>query len=160
MNEAYSIRRAQERDIPGIMELLVQVDLVHHAIRPDLFNGPATKYTEDELKAIIKDDKTPVFVCADETGRVLGHSFCIFQQHVGHNILTDVKTLYIDDLCVDEGRRGKGVGKALYDHVLAFARENKCYNVTLNVWAGNDSALRFYQHQGFAVQKYGMEIIL
>ena len=160
MKDAYQIRRAEEKDIPGIMDLLVQVCMVHHAIRPDLFNGPATKYTVDELKAIIDNDDTPVFVCVGETDRVLGHSFCIFQQHVGHNILTDVKTLYIDDLCVDEAQRGKGVGKALYDHVLAFARKAGCYNVTLNVWAGNDSALKFYQHQGLTMQKYGMERIL
>ena len=160
MSQAFHIRQAKDQDIPGIMNLLVQVCLVHHRIRPDLFNGPATKYTVEELKAIIADEKTPVFVCVDEAGRVLGHSFCIFQQHIGHNILTDVKTLYIDDLCVDEAQRGTGIGKALYDHVLAFAKANGCYNVTLNVWAGNDSALRFYQHQGLTMQKYGMEVIL
>ncbi len=160
MNEDNIIRRAEDRDIPGIMALLVQVNMVHHIIRPDLFNGPATKYTAEELKAIIADEKTPVFVCVDSQGQVLGHSFCIFQQHVGHNILTDVKTLYIDDLCVDENQRGKHIGKALYDHVLAFARDNGCYNVTLNVWAGNDSALKFYQNQGLNMQKYGMEKIL
>ncbi len=158
--QSLNIRRAQEQDIPGIMELLVQVCMVHHAIRPDLFNGPATKYTVEELRAIIGNEKTPVFVCVDEAGRVLGHRFCIFQQRIGHNILTDVKTLYIDDLCVDEKQRGKGVGKALYDHVLMFAQENGCYNVTLNVWAGNDSALKFYQDQGLNIQKYGMEVIL
>ena len=160
MNEGYIIRRAGEKDIPGIMDLLVQVDMVHHTIRPDLFNGPATKYTAEELKAIIADEKTPVFVSVDDGGKVLGHSFCVFQRHVGHNVLTDVKTLYIDDLCVDENQRGKHIGKALYDHVLAFARENGCYNVTLNVWAGNDGALKFYQNQGLTMQKYGMERIL
>lgn len=160
MKEGCIIRRAEDRDIPGIMALLVQVDMVHHTIRPDLFNGPATKYTAEELKAILADDKTPVFVCVDSQGQVLGHSFCIFQRHVDHNVLTDVKTLYIDDLCVDENQRGKHIGKALYDHVIAFARENGCYNVTLNVWAGNDGALSFYQNQGMTMQKYGMEKIL
>lgn len=160
MKEGCQIRRAEERDIPGIMELLVQVDMVHHRIRPDLFNGPSTKYTPEELKAVIADAETPVFVCTDDSGKVLGHSFCVFQQHVGHNILTDVKTLYIDDLCVDEKQRGKHIGKALYDYAVAFARACGCYNVTLNVWAGNDSALRFYQRQGLSVQKYGMEKIL
>ena len=154
------IRRAEARDIPDILELLVQVCMVHHRIRPDLFNGPATKYTVEELKAIISNDKTPVFVCVDEAGRVLGHSFCVFQQHIGHNILTDVKTLYIDDLCVDEKQRGTGVGKALYDHVLTFAKANGCYNVTLNVWSCNPQALGFYEHLGMTPQKICMEKIL
>ena len=161
MNQALlTIRRAEERDIPGILELLIQVNMTHHTIRPDLFNGPATKYTADELRAILANDKTPVFVCTDGSGKVLGHCFCVFQQHVGDNILTDIKTLYIDDLCVDENRRRKHAGKALFDYAADFARECGCYNVTLNVWAGNDSALSFYQRQGMAMQKYGMEKIL
>ena len=155
-----TVRKAETRDIPGIMKLLLQVDMVHHRIRPDLFNGPAAKYTEDELARIIADPQTPVFVCADEGGAVLGHCFCAFQQHVSHNILTDVKTLYIDDLCVDEAHRGKHIGQTLYSAALAFARENRCYNVTLNVWAGNDSALAFYRKQGLKPQKYGLETIL
>ena len=154
------IRKAQTRDIPGILRLLVQVNMVHHTLRPDLFSGPATKYTESELEALFEDEKSPVFVCADENGQVLGHCFCFFQQHVGHHILTDVKTLYIDDLCVDENHRGKHIGKALYDYALDFARSSGCYNVTLNVWAGNKSALEFYQRQGMKPQKYGMETIL
>ena len=80
------VRNAEIRDIPGILELLVQVDMVHHAIRPDLFNGPATKYTADELASILADPKTPVFVYADEQGRVLGHLFAIFQLHTGGGV--------------------------------------------------------------------------
>lgn len=156
----HTIRRAEDRDIPGVMRLLVQVDMVHHGIRPDLFKGPATKYTEEELQAIFRNEKTPVFVCADENGNVLGHCFCCFKQHAGHNVLTDVKTLYIDDLCVDEAHRGRHIGKALYDFVLDFARASGCYNVTLNVWAGNDSAKLFYERQGMTYQKYEMETIL
>ena len=38
-----TVRKAETRDIPGIMKLLLQVDMVHHRIRPDLFNGPAGK---------------------------------------------------------------------------------------------------------------------
>ena len=156
------VRPAEVRDIPAILELLVQVDMVHHQIRPDLFNGPATKYTADELASILADPKTPVFVYADDDRRILGHLFAIFQQHTDGGVMTDVKTLYIDDLCVREECRGTDaqVAKHLFDSAVAFARENGCYNVTLNVWAGNDRALRFYQRQGMQPQKYGMEMIL
>ena len=156
----HTIRRAETGDIPGILKLLVQVNMVHHTIRPDLFNSPATKYTEDELKALLKDENKPVFVCADENGQVLAHCFCCFKQQKGHNILTDVKTLYIDDLCVDEAHRGQHIGKAMYDFVLAFAKASGCYSVTLNVWAGNDSAKQFYDNCGMACRKYEMELIL
>ena len=106
------------------------------------------------------DESTPVFVAVDEKETVLGYAFCIFVCHENHNILTDIKTLYIDDLCVDEETRGMGVGKALYEHVLAFAKGANCYNVTLNVWACNTGALRFYEKLGLVPQKIGMEIII
>ncbi len=154
------IRRATRKDMPRIMDLLVQVDMVHHNGRPDLFKGPATKYTDDELAAILMNDQTPVFVSVDEQDAVEGYAFCIFQQHVNNNILTDIKTLYIDDLCVDEHLRGRHIGQGLYEHVLTFARESGCYNVTLNVWACNTAAMRFYEKCGLVPQKVGMETIL
>ena len=154
------IRRAVEADMPAIHRLLVQVNAVHHQGRPDLFKpAGSTKYTDPELRALIHDDGRPIFV-ADDGGAVLGYAFCIFEQYVNDNIRTDVRTLYIDDLCVDEAHRGRHVGRRLYDHVLAFARAAGCYNVTLNVWSCNPSALRFYEHCGLRPQKIGMEKIL
>ena len=153
------VRPAAERDIPAIMALLVQVNMVHHNGRPDLFKGPTTKYTEAELQAILSDDATPVFVCVDESDRVLGHGFCVMQ-HSGGQLMEEHDTLYIDDICVDESARGLGVGRALYEHILAFAREKGCYNVTLNVWSCNPGAMKFYEKLGMAPYRVGMEKIL
>lgn len=153
------VRRALEKDIPKIMELLIQVDMVHHNGRPDIFKGPATKYTESELEDIIKDDETPVFVY-DDGDNVLGHAFCIHKQVKDDHVLTDIRTLYIDDICVDENARGKHVGKALYEHVTDYAREKDFYNVTLNVWSCNPTALRFYEAMGLVPQKICMEKVL
>ena len=154
------IRRAKEQDMDGINKLLLQVCLVHHKGRPDLFKYGAKKYTDEQLKAIIHDEDRPIFTAVDESGNVLGYAFCIFQQHIKDNILTDIKTLYIDDLCVDEEIRGRHIGMQLYETVLSFAREQVCYSVTLNVWSCNESAMKFYQSCGLKPQKIGMETIL
>ena len=154
------IRRAENKDIERILELLVQVNMVHHNGRPDLFNGPATKYTAEELMKIFEDDSTPVFVYEDENHKVQGHAFCIMKQALNDNILTDIKTLYIDDICVNENARGHHIGKSLYDYVTDYARKAGCYNVTLNVWTSNESAMKFYESLGMAKQKIGMEQIL
>lgn len=154
------IRRGTSRDIPGINRLLLQVLTVHHQGRPDLFRAGTRKYTDQELEVILQDDSRPVFVAVDENQQVLGYAFCIFQQHVGDNILTDIKTLYIDDLCVDEEKRGQHIGTQLYHYVLDFAKKQQCYNVTLNVWACNQGAMEFYRRCGLKPQKYGMETIL
>lgn len=153
------IIRACSRHSDGINSLLRQVLEVHHKGRPDIFKGGVKKYTDAELSEILADDERPVFV-AEEGEKVLGYAFCIFQQHKDNNILTDIKTLYIDDLCVDEKTRGAGVGKSLYEYVLDFAREKGCYNVTLNVWSCNEGAMKFYRKMGLLPQKIGMEKIL
>ena len=153
------IRRAENKDLDGINKLLSQVLMVHHNGRPDIFKPNAKKYKDDELLEIIADDKRPIFI-AEEDEEVLGYAFCIFQQHIDNNILTDIKTLYIDDLCVNEECRGKHIGSKLYEYVLEFAKNEGCYNVTLNVWACNESALRFYEKMGLVAQKIGMEKLL
>ena len=157
---AYTVRRAVPADIPRLMELLLQVDMVHHTGRPDLFRGPAAKYDAARLSAILADPGTPVFVCENEAGAVLGHAFCVHKQIKNDPVLTDVKTLYIDDICVDSACRGQGVGRALYERCVAYARENGFYNLTLNVWTCNPGALRFYEAMGLAPQKIGMELVL
>ena len=155
-----NIRRATIDDMPGINKLLNQVLMVHHNGRPDLFKANVKKYTDEELAEIIEDDTKPIFVAVDDSDEVLGYAFCVYQQHINDNILTDVKTLYIDDLCVDEDKRGLHIGKQLYDYVVDFAKNNNFYNLTLNVWSCNESAMKFYEACGLIPQKVGMEKIL
>ncbi|MBQ9371481.1 MAG: GNAT family N-acetyltransferase [Thermoguttaceae bacterium] len=155
-----TIRRAKPSDVDGILKLLVQVNMVHHNGRPDLFKGPTTKYSGEELRKIIADETTPVFVSVDERNRILGHAFCVVKETRGDRLLMDIKTLYIDDICVEEEARGQGVGAALYHSVLDYARAIECYNVTLNVWTCNPGAIAFYEKLGLKAQKIGMEVIL
>ena len=152
------IRRAEIKDIPGIISLLHQVNMVHHVLRPDLFKPHTTKYNEQELEVLIGDDNKPIFVF-DNDG-ILGHAFCMITEVKDDKLLQDIKTLYIDDICVDENARGKHVGKALYEYVRDYAQSIGCNNITLNVWDGNDAALSFYRNMGMKVQKTTMEIIL
>lgn len=152
------VRKANRNDVGRIIELLHQVNMVHHVIRPDLFKPYTTKYSERELEELLGDESKPVFVFDD--GEVRGHAFCQVTEVKGHQLLEDVKTLYIDDICVDESSRGRHVGRALYEYVRDYARSIGCHNITLNVWEGNEAALCFYRNMGMKVQKTGMEVIL
>ena len=155
-----TIRRAVQADIPRLNELLRQVLELHHQGRPDLFLTGRKKFTDPQLQAILADQNQPVLVAADAQGQEIGYAFCQLQQRVGHNILTDIKTLYLEDLCVDERARAQGVGQQLFDAVTALAREKGCYNLALNVWACNEGALAFYEKNGMKPQKIGLEKIL
>ena len=161
MKRNMEIRRADGRDIEGIDRLLEQVCMVHHRGRPDLFQGNHNrKYSDSQLMEMFLQDDRPIFVAVDPEQTVLGYVFCILQQHPNDNVLTDIKTLYIDDLCVDEKLRGQHIGRELYEYVLQYARGQGCYNVTLNVWTCNPPAMSFYEKCGMKPQKIGMETIL
>jgi ribosomal protein S18 acetylase RimI-like enzyme len=148
------IRRANQKDIKDILKLLEEVDLVHHLVRPDIFKI-GTKYSKYELSLLIEDNSRPIFVY-DDNG-VKGYAFTIFKRHINDPILTDIKTLYIDDLCVDKESRGKHIGEELYKYVLEFAKKNGCYNVTLNVWYDNKPAMAFYEKMGLTPLKIQLE---
>ena len=153
------IRKATHNDIPRILELLSQVNDVHAEGRPDFFIKGKRKYNEEDLLKIINDDTTPVFVC-EENDDIKGYAFCVIQDLSQCDNLRPDKSLYIDDICVDENYRRHGVGKKLYEHVLQFAKEEKCFNITLNVWAKNLSAQAFYESMGMTVQKVCMEKVI
>ena len=150
------IRKAETRDIPGMIDLLLQVGEVHHRIRPDLFRSGAQKYDENALEQLLKDPNRPIFA-AVEDGKLLGYCFCILEITRDNPVLMDQKSLYIDDLCVDETARGRHVGSALYDYACAYAREIHCDTVTLNVWCGNDSAMAFCESRGLKPRNIHME---
>ena len=154
-----NIRFAAEKDIPQMIDLLRQVGQVHHQIRPDLFRAGAQKYDEAALKQLLADPNRPI-IAGVEDDKMIGYAFCILQELKNDPVLCDRKTLYIDDLCVDENVRGGGVAKAIYQGVLDYARSIGCDAVTLNVWCGNDRAMHFYEKCGFKPQKIGMELPL
>ena len=152
------IRKAEKKDIPQIEELLYQVAKVHADARPDLFRAGQKKYTAQELEQMMQDESRSIYV-AEQDERILGYAFCIFQEN-NSNLMTDIRTLYIDDLCVQEDARGENIGRQIYDYVLDIARQSGCYNVTLNVWECNPGAKKFYEKCGLQVQKTGLEKIL
>ena len=84
------VRRAEIKDIEKINELLLQVAMVHHYGRPDLFKANCRKYKNDELVEIIKDDNRPIFVAEDD-GVVIGYAFCVITDRKDDNVLTDMK---------------------------------------------------------------------
>ena len=153
------IRRAEIADIPHILRLLRQVCNVHQDIRPEIFRRDGVKYTENDLKALLLDENRPVW-CAVEGDNFLGYCFCQWEEYRDSTVMMDRREFYIDDLCVDEICRGHGVATALYRHVTAAAKAAGAAFITLNVWTGNDSAMRFYEKMGMKPRKITMDMSL
>lgn len=150
------IRLADVVDIPGLLNLLLQVGQVHHEIRPDIFPDRTLKYNAEALAQLLKDESRPVFV-AVQNGTVTGYCFCVHKDYTGSSVVVPRKELYIDDLCVDEAHRGQGIAAALCRKATEYAKACGCRFVTLNVWCGNDTALRFYEKMGMRPRSVMME---
>ena len=154
------IRKAEERDIPRIIELLGQVLQIHVDIRPDIFIPGTTKYTVDELKKFLKNEENPIYVAVNEEDVCVGYAFCQLREQPFSNNMVPFKSLFIDDLCVDQQERGQHIGESLFNYVKNEAKRLGCYEVTLNVWAGNTSAEKFYEKMGMKTKERQMEYIL
>ena len=155
-----AIRKAQEKDISRIIELLGQVLQIHAEIRPDIFIPDTTKYTEQELAALLKDEKKPIYVAVNEEDVCMGYAFCQMKEQPFSNNMVQFQSLFIDDLCVDRFARGQHIGESLFDYVKQEAKRMGCYEVTLNVWAGNTSAVKFYEKMGMKTKERQLEYIL
>ena len=155
-----TIRKAQEKDISRIIELLGQVLQIHAEIRPDIFIPDTTKYTEQELAALLKDEKKPIYVAVNEDDVCMGYAFCQMKEQPFSNNMVQFQSLFIDDLCVDRFARGQHIGESLFDYVKQEAKRMGCYEVTLNVWAGNTSAEKFYEKMGMKTKERQLEYIL
>ena len=158
VNDGLLIRRAENRDIPEVISLLSQVLAVHAEGRPDIFKSGVTKYNEKELEEIFADAKKPVFV-AEAEGKIRGYAFCQLLSP-NSSVLKQIKTLYIDDICVDENYRGRKTGTRLFETVKTFAKKENCHNITLNVWSFNTVAMKFYESLGMKPQREYKEYIL
>lgn len=153
------IRLANEKDVKRLQELLASVQALHAEGRPDIFRAGTNKYDDEHIRKILSDKNSPVYV-ATENELVIGYAFCEIKEEIGSDNLRSIKTFYIDDLCVDERLRGKGIGKKLFEYALERAKENQCYHLTLNVWHLNSKALRFYEKCGMKPLKTTMETLL
>jgi len=154
------IRRAEKKDTADVMKLLSQVLELHAAIRPDIFIPGTTKYTAWELEEIFQDELRPVYVAVGEDDRVAGYAFCVIREQPFPNNMVPFRSVYIDDLCVDASMRGRHIGEQLFFHVKKEAEKLGCYEITLNVWEGNDSARGFYEKMGMKIRSTMMEFIL
>ena len=155
-----TIRKAQEKNVSRIVELLGQVLQIHAEIRPDIFIPDTTKYTEQELATLLKDEKKPIYVAVNEEDVCLGYAFCQVKEQPFSNNMVQFQSLFIDDLCVDRFARGQHIGESLFDYVKQEAKRMGCYEVTLNVWAGNTSAEKFYEKMGMKTKERQLEYIL
>jgi ribosomal protein S18 acetylase RimI-like enzyme len=127
-----NIRRARSDEIGTCADLYVRV-----LAETFTWLAPERHRREDFLRAA-RDEEIYVAV---RDGRVLGLAGFYRPQNFIHS-------LYVD-------ARGRGVGKALLDHLLLVAEPGP---VSLKVQAPNLRAQAFYEREGFVCLEHGQDL--
>lgn len=154
---SFTIRFAKAGDETVIAALLEKIYEQHATGRADLFGSGKSKYSSEDVLKLFDQQDAPIFVATDDNDTVIGYAFCVIKEFTSP---AHYKTLYLDDLNVDAAARRQGVATALLNACRKYGKENGCYNLTLNVWAFNEGAMRFYEKNGFTPQRFILEDIL
>ena len=151
------IRKANFDDISRLLDLLSEVLEVHAKLRSDLFVSGTTKYSKEDLELMLKDENKVIYVGVIND-YVVGYAMCEIRMPSSN--MYPHKIFHLDDLCVDAKYRRQGFGEALYKKVVETAKENDCYEITLNAWPGNEAALKFYEKMGLKTRSIFLEQII
>lgn len=149
-------RLAVSSDAPAIASALRNMLEIHHNGRPDLFREGATKYDEKTVADMIAEGKDMIYVAACGL-TVCAYAICRIEYISGHPIRRDMKTMYLDDLCVIPEYRDRGIGHRFMNMLFDEAKKRGCDNFELNVWEFNSRAVSFYESCGLTVQRRRME---
>jgi len=149
-------RKAKKEDLSQVVEIMEQIQRLHEEARPEIFKSKTKEQIEQEALELIEDEKEYVIIAVND-GEVCGILMCNLKDVKNHRNLKDSKSLWIDELGVNEKYRKLGIGKQLMKHAEELAKELKCKTITLNCWSFNENALRFYEKQGMVNQRIIME---
>jgi ribosomal protein S18 acetylase RimI-like enzyme len=150
------IRTANIMDIEKILHLEKQIIELHMNARPDWFGGKSP-LNHDFIKSIIEGDNGIIFV-AETENEIIGYCFASIHEIKNHDVFHDMKYVEIDDLCVDEKCRQKGIGRKLFEKVKIFAKEREAKIIELSVWEFNQNAIKFYENLGMKTRINKMEL--
>ena len=151
------IRTANCTDIDKILLLVEQIAKFHSDARPDWIDGKKMPVNYEFIEKCLENNNWRIFV-AEEENIIAG--FCVVQinEIKEHCILYDMTNIEIQDLCVDERYRKKGIGKKLFENVKLFAKEKNAKFIELSVWEFNQNAKKFYEHLEMKTKINRMEL--
>lgn len=156
-----NIRSGNENDVQGILELRKEMDRVNVDDRPDLFTEEGSFYTKEDVIKVLESEKNSIFVVESITDRQLvAYSIIEIQFTEQHKNFRERVTLVIQDMCIKESSRGKGVGQLLFDSIISFGKENNADALELDVFSENDLAIQFFESNGMRDKTRRMELEL
>jgi ribosomal protein S18 acetylase RimI-like enzyme len=152
------IRLANTTDIDKILVLEEQIFRLHSRARADWVDETKRLFDHDFMKDCIESDNGKIFLAEDESSNIIGYCITYIKEIINHQVFRDMRNLEIEDLCIDEKHRGKGIGKKLFEEAVKHGKENGIKFIELSVWEFNQNAKIFYEHLGMRIKTNRMEL--
>ena len=153
------IRFAKKEDLEQINELRKQVNDLHVKGKPEIFKPGFSDELREYIYDIFRDAQKKIIVCVSDGNicalAVLHH---IIRPETPYMFERDY--LDIDEFCVDEAFRRRGIGARMIDFIRDFAKSEGFERIELNMWEFNQDALAFYEAVGFSTYRRYMEMKL
>ena len=150
------LRQVKPGDLHGLARLAEQVQQQHAEDYPDAFKFPVDGgKVEKMFQHVIVADDQDILVAAD-ADRLIGYLWYEKLRRSGNVFKWPSTQLYVNHVCVDGGRRGEGIGEALFAALDRIARDGGYDGIILDTWAANTRAHAFFRRRGFATQRLSM----
>ncbi|MDD5761503.1 MAG: GNAT family N-acetyltransferase [bacterium] len=135
----YSVRFAATEDIPALILLLTELFTQEVDFSPDV---------ERQRRGVERILSNPsvgrIFVC-ERDAQVVGMVSLLFTVSTAEG----GPAAWLEDMVVSSGHRNRGIGEALLEHALRFAKTEGLSRITLLTDRTNERAQRFYARHGF-----------
>lgn len=138
MKNEFTIIKAAEKDIPTILFFIKKI------AEYEKLEDQVTATEEILRESLFGNEKSAEVIIAYENNVPVGYAvyFYNFSTFLGK------KGLYLEDLFVLPEQRGKGYGKALFEYLIRFAKEQGCGRFEWCVLNWNTPAIDFYKTFG------------
>ena len=147
------LQSAVETDRGAVNAMALQVHAMHVAWRPDIYEMVEELYPKERFLEAIQERQLYVAKLGCLTvGYVL-----LKIRHYDWPGMVRRKVMLVDEICVEEAFRGRGIGKAMMEDVHALAKAFGCTDLQLGVYPQNDGAVAFYQKCGFTIRSIEMQ---
>ena len=153
------MRNAKFSDFNDVNNLMLELHNLHVKNRNDVFKATDSPMKEEYFKDLLNNQDVKLFVIENlENSEILGYSNLKLMNTPNIDIVVKSKYIYIDDFCIKQAYKRKGIGKKLFNFILEYAKEQCVDSVQLNVWSFNEDAIEFYKFMGMKERNVRMEM--
>jgi len=151
----FTIRNAVKADYSAVSRIMNQVQQMHVAWRPDIYQPNENLITEDIYEQMLHSDNLYVAVEHEKVVGVLEIAY----KHIETPAHVTRDVIFIDSMAVDADYRGMGIGHLFFDKVKELRDAANADGIELQVNAKNQAAYDMYRKYGFREKSINMELL-